>query len=429
MMIATLTTTTTAAATEQPSRPSGLSILSNEKKDGDTPAPCCSPSEVESGACTAPILHSHDESPSLSEPEAEERSSPQISFFAKYLTVWVALAMIVGTTIGALVPSIPDALEKATVARIWIPGSILVWLMVYPMMLQVRWSAIRYVHENPGGLFLTTFVNWAIQPFLMFAFAKLFFNVLYEGILTAEKQSAYIAGAVILGGSPCTAMVFVWSSLVGGDPNYTLVQVVLNDIILLFLYVPTAKLLLNISDVELPWDTVYLSVVLFVVVPFALGVLTQFIVLRRNNGEEVLKRIGDAFSPVASFSLVLLVVFIFISQAEIITDSPQDVLLVAVPLILQTVSIFVLTCGIAYYVCLPYKIAGPAAFIGSSNFFELAVALALTVYGPKSGAVLVTVVGVLTEVPVMLMEVYVVKATKEAYNKRVNAPDCKCKKH
>ena len=419
MIAATKTpTTTAAAATEQPSLPSGLTIPPDEQKDGDVPAPCCSPS-VESGACTEPGLSLHLESPSLSEAEAEEGSSPKISFFAKYLTLWVALAMIIGTTIGALVPSIPEALEKATIASIWIPGSILVWLMVYPMMLQVRWSAIRYVHQNPGGLFLTTFINWAIQPFLMFAFAKLFFYVVYDGILTAEKQSEYIAGAVILGGSPCTAMVFVWSNLVGGDPNYTLVQVVLNDMILLFLYVPTAKLLLNLSDVELPWDTVYLSVVLFVVVPFAFGVLTQFLVLRRPHGEEVLKQIGDAFSPVASFSLVLLVVFIFISQAKIITDSPQDVLLVAVPLILQTVSIFVLTYGMAYYICLPYNVGGPASFIGSSNFFELAVALALTVYGPKSGAVLVTVVGVLTEVPNMLMEVYFVKATKEAYKRRV----------
>jgi len=286
------------------------------------------------------------------------------------------------------------------------------------MMLKVRWSALRNVHQNPGGLLLTTFINWAVQPFLMYGLARLFFTIIYSGIFSDEKQSEYIAGAVILGGSPCTAMVFVWAGLINGDVNYTLVQVVLNDILLLFLYVPTAKLLLNISTIELPWDTVYLSVVLFVLVPFVLGTITQFVVLRRPNGEQLLMRIEDYFSPIASLALVLLVVFIFLSQAKVITDSPTDVLLVAVPLILQTSLAFFLTYGLAYYFCLNHLIAGPAALIGSSNFFELAVALALTVYGPQSGAVLVTVVGVLVEVPIMLLEVNIIKRSKQWYNNR-----------
>jgi ACR3 family arsenite transporter len=344
------------------------------------------------------------------------------------LTVWVALAMILGTTLGALVPSIPKALEKATVSSIWLPGSVLVWLMVYPMMLGVRWNAIRQVHKHPGGLCLTTFVNWAAQPFVMYGLAVLFFNVVFASILDPETQSEFIAGAVILGGSPCTAMVFVWSSLARGDANYTLAQVVLNDIILLFLYAPTTKLLLNISDIALPWDTVFLSVFLFVVVPFLMGVLTHLVVLRRDNGEEIMKRIQKFFHPVSAISLVVLVVFIFISQAAVIVDNPIHVLLTMVPLLLQTSFIFVLTYGLAYFFCLKHDIAGPAAFIGSSNFFELAVALAITVYGPQSGAVLVTVVGVLVEVPVMLLEVAIVNRTKERYERHLADENCRCNK-
>ena len=376
---------------------------------------CCPPSVVENGECRT-------------QPSAEEQETPHISFFAKYLTIWIALAMLVGTVIGALVPSVPETLEKATVSSIWIPGAVLVWLMIYPMMLGVRWSAIRQVRKNPGGLCLTTFINWAVQPFVMYGLAVLFFNVIYANILDPQKQSEYIAGAVILGGSPCTAMVFVWSSLAGGDPNYTLAQVILNDILLLFLYVPTTKLLLNISDIQLPWDTVFLSVVLFVVVPFFLGMLTQLWALRRENGEELLTRIHNFFEPLSAISLVLLVVFIFISQADVIVGSPLDIVLCIVPLLLQTSIIFLLSYSLAFFFCLKHNIAGPAAFIGSSNFFELAVALALTTYGPDSGAVLVTVVGVLVEVPVMLLEVAIVKATKGRYERRLEDEKCRCKK-
>ena len=353
---------------------------------------------------------------------------PKLDFFSKYLTVWIFLAMVLGTTLGALVPAIPEALEKATVSSIWIPGSVLVWFMVYPMMLKVRWNAIREVHRHPGGLGLTTFVNWVVQPFAMYGLAVLFFQVLYGSILDEETQKEYIAGAVILGGSPCTAMVFVWSSLAGGDPNYTLVQVILNDVILLFLYVPTTKLLLNISDIELPWGTVFLSVILFVVVPIGLGMLTHLIVLQRDDCDEVLTRIEKLFGPISAISLILLVVFVFTSQAAVIVESPLDVLLVMVPLILQTCLIFVLTYSMAFFFCLKHNIAGPASFIGSSNFFELAVAIALAVYGPDSGAVLVTVVGVLVEVPIMLLEVGIVNRTKNRYERHLVDEDCRCNK-
>lgn len=409
------TTTTTATVTHSLPTAKDQSVEITEgivpdRKEDDGSA-CCTPDVLENGTCH----------------EDNERPKDTIGFFAKYLTVWVGMAMILGTAIGALAPSVPKALEKATVANIWIPGAVLVWLMVYPMMLKVRWTAIRSAHEHPGGLFLTTFINWAVQPFVMYGLALLFFNIFYSGILSDEKQSEYIAGAVILGGSPCTAMVFVWSSLANGDPSYTLVQVVLNDILLLLLYVPTAKLLLNASNIALPWDTVYLSVILFVVVPFALGTLTHVIASKKENSEETMQRIDARFAPISSFSLVLLVIFIFISQAEVITDSPADVFLTAVPLLLQTLLIFVLTYGMAWYFCLPHATAGPAAFIGSSNFFELAVAVALAVYGPGSGAVLVTVVGVLVEVPIMLLEVAIVNATKGRYESRLEDSKCRCK--
>ena len=256
----------------------------------------------------------------------------------------------------------------------------------------------------------------------MYGLAVLFFQHIYSSILDEETQDDYLAGAVILGGSPCTAMVFVWSSLAGGDPNYTLVQVLLNDIILLFLYVPTTKLLLHISDIELPWDTVFLSVILFVVVPFVLGILTQVIIYRRydeDTAEAILSRIQKISQPISAFSLLLLVVFIFTSQADTLVNKPTHVLLAIVPLVLQTSLIFVLTYGLAIIVGLKHNIAGPAAFIGSSNFFELGVALAITVYGPDSGAVLVNIVGVLVEVPVMLLEVAIVNSSKDWYDQRL----------
>lgn len=370
---------------------------------------------MESG-CGSDAVQSDAEDNDLADTN-DERSS-HLGCFERWLTLWVLLSMVIGTVVGATIPSVPAALEQATVANIWIPGSILVWLMVYPMTLGVRWSAIREIPKHPGGLLLTTFINWAVQPFLMYGLAVLFFNVIYGDILDQATQDQYVAGAVILGGSPCTAMVFVWSSLAHGDPNYTLVQVVLNDLILLGLYVPTLQLLLGVSDIPLPWDTVFLCVVLFVVVPFVLGLLTQFFILQRDDGAKRLDTVQRLFKPVTAVSLLLLVLFIFMSQAQVFTKLWLDTLLIMVPLLLQTGIIFILTYSLAYYFRLQHGIAGPAAFIGSSNFFELAVAVAITVYGPTSGAVLVTVIGVLVEVPVMLLEVVIVNATKSPFDKR-----------
>lgn len=365
---------------------------------------------MESDGCHASVVQ---------EVNSDETGQPHLGCFERWLTLWVFLCMIIGTLFGAFIPSIPDALEKATIANIWLPGSVLVWLMVYPMTLGVRWSAIREIPRHPAGILLTTLINWGVQPFTMYGLAILFFKVIYGNILDPATRDQYIAGAVILGGSPCTAMVFVWSALSHGDPNYTLAQVVLNDLLLLVLYVPTTQLLLGVSGIPLPWETVFLSVALFVVVPFGLGILTQFVLLRREqDGMKRLEKVQHFFKPVSSLSLLLLVLFIFMSQAQVIVDNYVDAFLIMVPLLLQTALIFVLTYALAYYFRLRHEIAGPAAFVGSSNFFELAVAIAITVYGPDSGAVLVTIIGVLVEVPVMLLEVVVVNATRSQFEER-----------
>ena len=383
----------------------------------EDPPPCGSVEALENGCCPGAIQTTTIAQDGELEPHADT-GTPHLGWFERWLTLWVLLCMVIGTLFGWYIPSIPDALEKATFANIWLPGSILVWLMVYPMTLGVRWSAIQQIPKHPGGILLTSIVNWGVQPFTMYGLAVLFFNVIYGDILDKETQDQYIAGAVILGGSPCTAMVFVWSVLAHGDANYTLVQVVMNDLILLLLYVPTTQLLLGVSSIELPWDTVFLSVTLFVVVPFALGLLTQLFILRRDDGLKQLEKVQRFFKPVTAIALLLLVLFIFMSQAEVILDNYVDAFLIMVPLLLQTGLIFVLTYALAYYFRLRHDIAGPAAFIGSSNFFELAVAIAITVYGPDSGAVLVTIIGVLVEVPVMLLEVSIVNATKSYFDER-----------
>jgi len=389
---------------------------------------CCSDDTLEVGECNR-NMSSADTIRTHTGAEVAPRSNDQMHLgcFSRYLALWVILCMVIGTAIGTLVPALTDALEKATVSGVWIPGVVLVWLMIYPMMLGVRWSALKEVGKHPTGLILTTTINWAVQPFVMYGLAVLFFDVVYSGVLSPEEQSQYISGAVILGGSPCTAMVFVWSSMADGNPTYTLIQVLLNDLILLILYVPTTKLLLSISDIILPWDTVFLSVVLFVVVPGLFGVATHLIATGQGDyaSLEQVKRISK---PISAASLLLLVAFIFMSQAQVIKSNWVHILLIIVPLVLQTTAIFVLAYSSAYGLCLEHNIAGPAAFIGSSNFFELAVALALTLYGPQSAAVLVTVVGVLVEVPVMLIEVAIVKATKQRFDRRMIDQSCYCNK-
>lgn len=340
--------------------------------------------------------------------------------FGKFLWLWVALCMAAGTAIGALWPQVASSLARSSVNEISLPVTILLWIMIYPMMLKIEWTQIKKIVLHPKAIGVTVFTNWAVQPFFMYALAVLFFRVFCRRVLSDKEQTEFVAGAVLLGGAPCTAMVFVWSALAQGDPTYTLVQVCVNDLILLVLYVPTAVFLLGLSDIALPWDTVFMSVALFLLVPAAAGILTRVLLLRSTaHGLASVERLAARMEGVTGAALLVTIVFIFIFQGSQIVHGWSRILLIAIPLTLQTFAIAALAYGLCYWLRIEHSLAGPAAFIGSSNFFELAVAIAITVYGLDSGAVLVTVVGVLTEVPTMLCLVFLVKHTKPFYERRV----------
>lgn len=356
----------------------------------------------------------------------EQRAADPLGVFGKYLSVWVFLCMLVGTLIGYFAPALAAALAQATFYNIDAPTAVLIWLMIFPMMMQVRLSAILDVRRRIGGVLVCTVMNWAVQPFIMFGLALLFFRVAYGSLLDAATQDQYIAGSVLLGGSPCTAMVFVWSKLAGGDPAYTVVQVAVNDAILLVAYVPIVVGLLSLSSIALPWETVIISVVLFVVTPFIAGALTRYVVLRRY-GERAFLRLTAVLNYVTMAALLLTLVIIFIFQGRTIVERWFHILLIAVPLTLQTFVSFGLAYGACYLVGLDFEVAAPAGFIGSSNFFELAVSVAVTVYGSQSGAAAATVVGVLTEVPTMLALVWFAKRTRGAFERRAaTAPLQRC---
>lgn len=332
---------------------------------------------------------------------SEEKNSG-ISFFEKYLTVWVALCMVAGILIGKYLPVIPEFLGKLEYANVSIPVAVLIWLMIYPMMMKVDFKSVKHVGENPQGLFVTWITNWLIKPFTMFGISWLFFYVIFKSLIPAELAKEYLAGAVLLGAAPCTAMVFVWSHLTKGNPAYTVVQVATNDLIILVAFVPIVKFLLGISDIHVPWDTLFLSVVLFVVVPLTAGVLTRGHMLKTKGEDYFEKTFLPKFGNTTITGLLLTLVIIFSFQGEVILQNPVHIGLIAVPLILQTVFIFF----IAYVACkalkLPHNVAAPAGMIGASNFFELAVAVAIALFGTQSPVALVTIVGVLVEVPVML---------------------------
>ena len=342
----------------------------------------------------------------------KERSASPIGFFQKYLTVWVILCMAVGIFIGKFLPQIPEFLNRFEYARVSIPMAILIWVMIYPMMMKVDFRSIRNVGRNPKGLFVTWIVNWLVKPFTMYGMASLFFFVVFKAFITPELATEYLAGAVLLGAAPCTAMVFVWSALTKGDPAYTVVQVATNDLIILVAFVPIVKFLLGVSNVSVPWDTLILSVVLFVVIPLAGGMLTRYFVTREKGADYFENTFVKKFDGITTVGLLLTLVLIFAFQGQVILDNPLHIALIAVPLILQTFLIF----GIAYGACrllkLPHRIAAPAGMIGASNFFELAVAVAVALFGTTSPAALATTVGVLTDVPVMLFLVKIANKTK-----------------
>ncbi len=325
-----------------------------------------------------------------------------ISFFERYLTVWVALCIIVGVAVGQLLPIIPETLSKFEYAKVSIPVAILIWLMIYPMMLKIDFSSIVGAMKMPKGLIITCATNWLIKPFTMFLFAWLFFKLVFSSFIPEALATDYIAGAVLLGAAPCTAMVFVWSHLTQGNPAYTLVQVAVNDLILLVAFAPIVMFLLGVSNIVVPYDTLVLSVVLFIVIPLAGGYLSRTFVIN-NKGKDYFEQVFlKKFDNITIIGLLLTLVILFSFQGDVIINNPIHIVLIAIPLIIQTFFIFALSYGWAKAWKLPHEIASPAGMIGASNFFELAVAVAIALFGLQSGAALVTVVGVLVEVPVML---------------------------
>ncbi len=340
----------------------------------------------------------------------------EISFFEKYLSIWVALCMIVGVAIGVYLPQIPKFLSNFEYYKVSVPVAILIWLMIYPMMLKVDFKSVKKVGENPKGLIVTWVTNWLIKPFTMFAIAYVFFNIFYRGMIDSDTAKQYLAGAVLLGAAPCTAMVFVWSHLTKGNPAYTLVQVATNDLIILVAFVPIVALLLGVSDILVPWNTLFLSVVLFVVIPLAAGVISRN-VITKNKGLEYFEKVYiPKFSNVTIIGLLLTLIIIFSFQGQIIIDNPINILLIAVPLIIQTFLIFFIAYFWSKAWKLPHNVAAPAGMIGASNFFELAVAVAISVFGLTSGAAVATVVGVLVEVPVMLILVKIANNTRHWFD-------------
>ncbi|WP_315333112.1 ACR3 family arsenite efflux transporter [Prevotella nigrescens] len=338
-----------------------------------------------------------------------------IGFFEKYLTVWVALCIIIGIAVGQWLPAIPQTLSKFEYANVSIPVAILIWLMIYPMMLKVDFQSVKNVGKRPKGIIVTGVTNWLIKPFTMFGIAYLFFYVVFKAFIPAGLAEEYLAGAVLLGAAPCTAMVFVWSYLTKGDAAYTLVQVAVNDLIILVAFAPIVAFLLGVGGVSIPWDTLLLSVGLFIVIPLAAGVITRIMVIRRKGVEYFNNIFIKKFNNYMVGGLLLTLIILFSFQGETILNNPLHILLIAVPLVLQTVLIFFVAYGWSKWWKLPHDVAAPAGMIGASNFFELAVAVAISLFGLQSGTALATVVGVLVEVPVMLMLVRIANNTRHNF--------------
>jgi ACR3 family arsenite transporter len=335
-----------------------------------------------------------------------------IGFFEKYLTLWVALCMVVGVLIGKFLPAIPNFLGRFEYAQVSIPIAILIWLMIYPMMMKVDFASIKNVGKNPKGLFVTWITNWLIKPFTMFGIAWLFLFVIFKSLIPVELAQDYLAGAILLGAAPCTAMVFVWSYLTKGNAAYTVVQVATNDLIIFIAFTPIVAFLLGIGGVTIPWDTLFLSVALFVVIPLVGGAVTRNLVIKKRGLDYFEKSFVPKFGNVTTIGLLLTLIIVFSFQGDVILNNPLHIVLIAIPLIIQTFLIFFIAYLAGKAVKLPHDIAAPAGMIGASNFFELAVAVAIALFGTESPAALATIVGVLTEVPVMLILVKIANNTR-----------------
>lgn len=331
--------------------------------------------------------------------------------FERYLSLWIALAMGAGIALGSAAPGVISAIASAEVASVNLVVAALIWAMVYPMMVGVDPASLRDVVKQPKGLAITLVVNWLIKPFTMAALGVLFFEVVFADLIAPEDAQQYLAGLILLGAAPCTAMVFVWSQLTRGDESYTLLQVSVNDVVMVFAFAPIVAFLLGVTDIVVPWETLVLSVVLFVVLPFLAGYLTR----RALRSEARIATFQARIKPWSVIGLIATVVILFGLQGQVILDRPQVIALIAVPILLQSYGIFALAYGAALMLRVPHRIAAPCALIGTSNFFELAVAVAISLFGLNSGAALATVVGVLVEVPVMLSLVAFANRTRSRF--------------
>lgn len=338
-----------------------------------------------------------------------------IDFFEKYLTVWVLACIAVGIGLGYLLGDSIEILSDFNLYNVNIPITLLIWAMIYPMMLQIDFTSLKDIGKSPKGVVWTVIINWAIKPFTMAFFAWIFFSNIYSAWIDPAMAQQYIAGAILLGAAPCTAMVFVWSYLSDGDPTYTLVQVSVNDLLILILFIPIVALLLGITDIIIPYNTLVTSIVAFVVIPLAAGYLTHKVLVKRKGIEWYTIRFLPRFKPVSITALLLTLILLFAYQGDRILDDPLVILLIAVPLIIQTYVIFFLAWYGGKWLNLNYQTCAPGSMIGASNFFELAVAVAIMLFGIQSGAALVTVVGVLIEVPIMLSLVRFAKSQKANY--------------
>ena len=334
-----------------------------------------------------------------------------MSVFERYLSVWIALAIVAGIAIGSVAPWLVEAIAAAEVASVNLVVAVLIWAMVYPMMIGVDPGSLKDVVKQPKGLAITLAVNWLVKPFTMAALGVLFFEVVFADLIAPEDAQQYIAGLILLGAAPCTAMVFVWSQLTRGDESYTLLQVSVNDVVMVFAFAPIVAFLLGVTDISVPWETLVLSVVLFVALPLAAGIWTR----ARLGSAARIAAFRDRVKPWSVVGLIATVVILFGLQGQVILDRPQVIALIAVPILIQSYGIFALAYAAAYALRVPHRIAAPCALIGTSNFFELAVAVAISLFGLNSGAALATVVGVLVEVPVMLSLVAFANRTRSRF--------------
>ena len=345
----------------------------------------------------------------------ETSPNDALGFFGRYLTIWVALAIVAGVLVGKTLPQIPETLSGFEYASVSLPVALLIWLMILPMMVQIDFGSIVNVRREPIGLFITTAVNWLVKPFSMFAFAWFFLIVVFRPFIEEPLAREYLSGAILLGAAPCTAMVFVWSLMTKGDPAYTLVQVSVNDLIMLVAFAPVVVFLLGISDVTVPWDTIVLSVILYIVIPLLGGIAIRKAVLRRRGAEWFNTHFLQSIRSITPSGLIATLVLLFAFQGDVIIENPGHIVLIAIPLTLQTFFIFILTYKVMKTCKIRHSIAAPGALIGASNFFELSVAAAIALFGLEHGAALATVVGVLVEVPVMLVLVWYANRTVDSF--------------